>query len=214
MNTTTQPTGTQSTDPRIERTRRVVVAAAAELAAEGGFARTTIDAVAERSGVARSTIYRHWPDRADLFAEAFDVVCSVPDAPDLGSLCADLRLKARHLAHGLSHETWGRILPSLVGAADHDDDLGRALRTFTSQRRAESLELVHRAVARGEIDGDPGVDLAGALERFVAPLFFRRLMTDLPIDDALVERQLRAICADLGAPYAEPEGAEADPAPH
>lgn len=193
-----------STDPRIERTRRVVVQAAAELAAEDGFARTTIDAIAERSGVARSTIYRHWPDRADLFAEAFAVVCSVHEAPDLGSLASDLRHKARLLARGLREETWGRILPSLVGAADHDDDLDRALRTFNTQRRSEAIELLQRAVARGEIE--EGVDLEGALERFIAPLFFRRLMTGLPVDDDLVERQLQAICAELGAPYAGPDG--------
>lgn len=190
-------------DPRIERTHALVVEAAAELLAEEGFERITIDGIAERSGVARSTIYRHWPDRAELLGKAFDIVCTTHEAPDLGSLVADLRYKVSQLAYGLTEETWGRMLPSLIGAAEHDDDLKRALLAFNAQRRAEALEVVQRAVDRGEVDGD--LDLRGALERFISPFFLRRIMTDEPVDDALVERQLRSICDELAAPYTEPD---------
>lgn len=103
-------------DPRIERTQALVVEAAAELLAERGFERITIDGIAERSGVARSTIYRHWPDRADLLGRAFGVVCSVEWTDDHGTLAADLRHKATMLADGLTNQAWGRMLPSLVGA--------------------------------------------------------------------------------------------------
>lgn len=190
-------------DPRVERTHALVVAAAAELLADEGFERITIDGIAERSGVARSTIYRHWPDRADLLAQAFGVVCSVEPTGDHGSLVGDLRHKVGMLAHGLNEETWGRMLPSLIGAAEHDDDLRRALLRFNGDRRAETIELLERAVTRGEIDGDQ--DLAGALERFIGPFFFRRVMTHQPIDDEFIERQLRAVTAELGAPYTEPD---------
>ena len=57
-------------DPRIERTHRVVLDAAIEVIAEHGFAGTTIDAIASRSGVARSTIYRNWNGRTELMLEA------------------------------------------------------------------------------------------------------------------------------------------------
>ncbi len=186
-------------DPRIERTRAVVVQAAADLLADEGFERITIDAIADASGVARSTIYRHWPDRADLLGQAFTVVCSVQPTPDHGSLVADLRHKAIHLARGLTDEPWGRMLPSLVGAAEHDDDLRRGLLAFNAERRGESQELLQRAVERGEISGDH--DLHGALERFIAPFFFRRVVTHEPLDDDFVEAQLAAVCAALGAPY-------------
>lgn len=190
-------------DPRVERTHFLVVGAAAELLAEQGFERITIDGIAERSGVARSTIYRHWPDRAVLLGQAFGVVCKIHEAPDLGSLVGDLRYKVTQLARGLTEETWGRMLPSLIGAAEHDDDLKRGLLAFNAQRRGEALELVQRAVDRGEVDG--GRDFRGALERFISPFFLRRIMTDDPIDDEFVERQLRAICGELDAPYTEPD---------
>ncbi|NND84469.1 MAG: helix-turn-helix transcriptional regulator, partial [Acidimicrobiia bacterium] len=57
-------------DPRIERTKDVVLRAAFAVIGEVGFGGATIDAIAQKSGVARSTIYRHWPDRADLLIES------------------------------------------------------------------------------------------------------------------------------------------------
>lgn len=190
-------------DPRIERTRRVVVDAAVELLAADGVAQVTIDGIAERSGVARSTIYRHWPDRADLFAEAFGIVCAVTDVVEVGSFLAELRQRASELAHGLSHEAWGRMLPSVVGSADHDPDLRSALDAFTAQRRHEATAVVERAIGRGELD--PSIEVEATLERFVAPFFFRRLMTGQPLDDAFVEAQLHWVCDELGAPYSPPD---------
>lgn len=186
-------------DPRIERTRTVVVDAAAQLLAEEGFERITIDGIAEQSGVARSTIYRHWPDRADLLGQAFSVVCSVDATPDHGNLADDLRHKTSMLARGLTGAAWGAMLPSLIGASAHDDDLRRALIGFNAQRRAEIHELFERAVARGEVGED--VDLVAAMERLVGPFFLRRLMTQESLDDDFVERQVRLACAEVGAPY-------------
>ncbi len=196
-------TTTPRVDPRIERTRAVVVEATAELLAQEGFERITIDGIAEHSGVARSTIYRHWPDRADLLGQAFAVVCTVEHTPDHGSLAADLRHKGQHLAHGLTDESWGQMLPSLVGASAHDDDLRRALMDFNTERRGDVLALIERAVTRGEVSDD--VDARCALERFVGPFFLRHLMTEDPVDTDFVERQVEAACADLGASYHLPD---------
>lgn len=189
-------------DPRIERTRSVVVDATATLLAREGFERITIDAIAEQSGVARSTIYRHWPDRADLLAQGFAVVCSVEHTPDHGTLTEDLRHKGSMLANGLTEDAWGRMLPSLVGASAHDEDLERALLRFNADRRGDALELIQRSVDRGEVDAD--ADITAALERFIGPFFLRHLMTHDPIDDVFVERQIAALCGDLGVVYEPP----------
>lgn len=191
-------------DPRIERTRAVVVDAAAELLAEEGFERITIDGIAEHSGVARSTIYRHWPDRADLLGQAFAVVCNVEETPDHGALVDDLRHKMSMLARGLTEDAWGRMLPSLIGASAHDADLHRALTDFNAQRRAELLTLFQRAEDRGEIEA--GQDLVAAMERLVGPFFLRRLMTEEPLDGTFVARQIRMTCEQLGAPYTPADG--------
>ncbi len=189
-------------DPRIERTRTLVVDAAAELLAQEGFERITIDGIAEHSGVARSTIYRHWPDRAELLGQAFAVVCSVEYTPDHGNLAEDLRHKGGMLARGLTDEPWGRMLPSLVGASAHDDDLRRALMDFNVDRRAEAIELIERAATRGEISVD--ADPRAVLERFIGPFFLRRLMTADPLDEQFLEQQIAHACAELGAPYEPP----------
>lgn len=180
-------------DPRIARTRQVVVEATADLLAEQGFERLTIEAVAERSGVARSTIYRNWPDRADLFGEGFEQLCAFPPVPDLGSLEADLAFLAEELASGLSNSEWGRALPSLLGSAHHDPVLAEAQRRFSGRRRALTGAIFERAIERGEVGDhhDPG-DLA---ELFASGFFFRHLMTRAPLDQEFIERQVATVLA-------------------
>ena len=189
-------------DPRVTRTRAVVLEAASELLADEGFERVTIDAIADRSGVARSTISRRWPDRAELLAEVFQSVCTPEPIADEGSLAADLRARSRDLADGLGSQRWGQMLPSLVGAAAHDPELRAALDRFNDLRRDETLVVLVRAQERGEATID--VDLEAVLERWVGPFFLRHLMTSDPLDSAFVERQVAAACAELGAPYAPP----------
>lgn len=188
-------------DPRVAHTRKVVTEAAAELLIAEGFGKVTIDAIAERSGVARSTIYRHWPDRIDLLRDVFVVVCTVDGAETTGSLHGDLRRKGLGLAEGLTNEAWGQVLPTAVAAAEHDLDLREALAAFTGDRRDEAAELVAAAVERGELVLDPTLDLHAVLERFAGPFFFRRLMTGAPLDAAFVEGQVRSTCEALDAPY-------------
>lgn len=184
-------------DPRVERTREVVLAAAADLLAEEGFERATIDGIAERSRVARSTIYRNWPDRGELFADAFQQVCTVHEIDDHGSLADDFRALGQALRCGLTEDAWGRMIPSLVGAAEHDDELADAHRTFSARRRQEAVALVDRAKARGEVADH--VDAEPAVERFAAGFFFRRLFVRQPIDDAFIDRQVEALVRDLTA---------------
>ncbi len=178
-------------DPRIARTRGLVIGATAELLVEQGFERVTIEAIAERSGVARSTIYRNWPDRADLFVAGFERLCAFGEIPDLGSLTAELRVLGEELATGLASAAWGQALPSLIGAAAHDPALVVAQRSLSDRSRRLVASVFRRAAARGEIsrDADPG-ELA---ELFAAGFFFRKLMSHAPIDEAFVERQIARV---------------------
>ncbi len=178
-------------DPRVARTRDVVIRATAELLVECGFERLTIEAVAERSGVARSTIYRNWPERADLLMTAFDRLCAFPEIPDLGSLTEELRVLGRDLAEGLATAAWGQALPSLIGSAAHDPSLVEAQRTFSRRRRELVGAVFERAAARGEIDR--GVDPGTLAEQFAAGFFFRRLISHGPLDEGFVEHQIAAV---------------------
>ncbi len=192
---TTPAAGDAPLDPRVERTRSVVLGATADLLAEDGFERITVEAIAERSGVARSTIYRNWPTTADLLVEAFAVLVDKGPPPDLGSLRADLMALGRELARGLSTAAWGHALPSLISGAAHDPELARAQRAFSRARRLEIGEVFLRAVARNEIHplDDPGE----VAEAFAAPFFFRALMTGEPLDHAFVDRHVDRIVAAM-----------------
>lgn len=187
-------------DPRVARTREVVLAATIEELAEVGFERISIDAVAERSGVARSTIYRNWPDRTTLLAEAFQQLCAAGPADLLPTddLRGDLEALARLLVEQLQSGLWISAVPSLIGAASHDPPMRELMAAFSSERRAEAGEIVARAVARGEMVATDDHD--ATLERFVAPFFFRRLMSHQPLDDAFVAGQVKAALRELSAP--------------
>lgn len=180
-----------STDPRVAHTRSVVLEATVAILAEFGFERLTVEAVAERSGVARSTIYRNWPDRSQLLIDGFDMMCAFPQIPDLGSMEDELRFLADELRRGLHDSGWALALPSLVGAARHDDELTAAQRRFSEQRQAATGAIFVRAASRGELTS--GRDPRQLAELFAARFFFRFLMTRAPIDDGFVDDQIDAI---------------------
>ena len=183
----------RSVDPRVAQTRRIVLEAAASLLAEEGFERLTIEGIAERSGVARSTIYRNWGDRSSLLADAFEQMCAFPEVPDLGSMEAELRLLTREVVGALNAAEWAKALPSLVGAAHHDDGLTEAKTRFSEQRRIRSGAIFERAMARGEIASDH--DPQRLAEYLAAPIFFRFLMSHQPLDDEFIDSHVAMVAA-------------------
>ena len=185
-------------DPRVVRTRETVMEATVALLAEVGFQQITIDAIAVRSRVARSTIYRNWPDRSALLAAAFRHLC--PEGPAAiapsGVVPDDLWRLGQTLASLLTSDQWSATVPSLIGAAIDDPALQGLMADFADERRQEA-----RLVFSQPVDGRPPVPdevLDTAIERFVAPFFFRRLMSHLPLDDAFIEAQVEAAMAELG----------------
>lgn len=189
---------TPRVDPRIAHTRNVVLAAAAQELTNVGFERVSIDAIAERSGVARSTIYRNWPDRNVLLAEAFRVLCDTgpADMPAADSLGGDLTNLGRVLTRQLLSEDWNATVPSLISSATHDDAMVDLLAGFSAERASESAVLLDRAIARGATIERRRFERA--MERFVAPFFFRRLISRLPLDEDFIEAQVTATLEELG----------------
>src|SRR5436190_2605757 len=76
--------------PRSEEARRKALAAATDLIVERGVANLTIEEVAHRSGVAKTTIYRHWPERASLVLDTVRACFAAVPTPDTGTLRGDL----------------------------------------------------------------------------------------------------------------------------
>jgi AcrR family transcriptional regulator len=171
-------------DPRIERTHRLVLEATAELLGECGFGRTSIEAISERSGVARSTIYRHWPDRTELLLESIGKRVEMTRATDTGDLRADLIRLYSHLGEMLNDEATRSMVASFVAEATRDPELAALNSKFIEARRQATSELIKNAVERGDLptETDPDQmahDLAGGI-------FFRGLVLRQPTDETWI----------------------------
>jgi TetR/AcrR family transcriptional regulator of autoinduction and epiphytic fitness len=183
-------------DPRIERTRRVVRLAALEELAEAGYGSFTIESVAGRCGVARSTIYRHWPDKVTLIADAFDTLnqqpgpaSRQPEAPR-----ERIRVLLTHLAEAMSDSVFARCLPALVDAAARQPELAAFLHAYNERRRGALTAAIRDAVHTGEVATTVQPELAGLA--LAGTIIYRRLMTAEPFDPADVDALITTVLSD------------------
>ncbi|HEY3464398.1 MAG TPA: TetR/AcrR family transcriptional regulator [Amycolatopsis sp.] len=176
-------------DPRVARSRRAILDAAVELLVEHGFAGATVEAIAARSGAAKTTIYRQWPDKHAVLRAAVESIVPPAAPSDTGSLRGDLVAFAHDLDRILHTAPTSALIPGLIDAAERDPELAAVLAEFTAQRRKPVHDAVARAVERGETTREFAVDL------FLGPLFYRRLLSREPLDDVFIERVVDAALA-------------------
>jgi AcrR family transcriptional regulator len=176
-------------DPRVVRTRATVLRAATDLLVEGGPAAMTVDAVVARSGVAKSTIYRHWPSRDDLFVAVIEANAPrLPDPEPGVDVVTALRAAVRSVASSLTDPDWARVLPALLLLRHHVDDI-KALEERLEGRQDEVLTtLIGRAAAEGIIDAE--ADVHEAITHLVGPLVLAQLTESVRIDDGFADRTL------------------------
>ncbi|MBS1182009.1 MAG: transcriptional regulator [Proteobacteria bacterium] len=177
------------TDERVRRSRAAVLAATGELLFERGFSGASVDEIARRSGVAKTTIYRHWPTRIDLLREACSAIGTPQAAPDTGRLESDLAVVMGELARALRTEKWTCVLPSIVDAGERDPEMAEMYRRLQQGYSAPFEAVIGRAVGRGELPGD--TDAAVLVAALIGPLFFRRWFSREPLTDAFVGKVIR-----------------------
>lgn len=165
--------GSGADDPRVVRSKAAVLASAAELLAESGMNGATVDAVAARSGVAKTTIYRHWPDRDALLLDAVFAMAPPSEDPSSGDLRRDLVEVLSALASTLYDSDFGRTLPSLIDNASRDEDAARLLAQFGHERRRAVCRILHTAVGEGELPAGSDVKLLHSL--LAGPVFYEWL---------------------------------------
>lgn len=187
---------TPSIDPRIERTRHVVLDATFDVIADRGFAGATIDAIATRSGVARSTIYRNWRSRTDLLLEA--VRCRFGPLREqlVGTARRDLLALCRRLAELLTTEPMASVAASLIVESRRDTSLRELHRRFVEVRLGELAAVVEEARVRGELPLAP--DGATAAADLGAAIFFRALVIRTPIESAWLQAHVDEILRRYG----------------
>lgn len=164
--------------------------AARALFEEGGYPAATVEAIAARSGVAKTTIYRRWANRAALLVDVLvEEASTVAPPPAPGDPIRALRAELRRIAvaaNGFS----GRLLTSLLGEAQQDRDVRTALLDgLFHPRQQASAEAIRRAQASGALRSDvpPGL----ATDLIFGPLFFRVFLQHEPVTKAFVARAFR-----------------------
>ena len=170
--------------PRNEQSTADILAATLELVAEVGLAALTMDAVAARAGVSKATIYRRWSSKEQLLLDAWMSAVQRPIAPDTGTLHGDLTaMLAALVDNPLAGADVQRVYPQMVAASKVNPDVAVAYRAFIAERRRPMRAVLERAVARGELSAEIELDLVHDL--LVAPLLYRWLITDGPVDQRL-----------------------------
>lgn len=144
--------------PRSPRTR-AILEATVELLQETGYERLTIDAIAARAGASKATIYRHWEGKRDLVMAAFRQLGAADPggSANAGSLRADL-LELLRLIRRLVEAGDARVFSDLLAVSQRDPVIAQAIRyDLVARQRRECLDLLQRAVGRGELsDGGAG----------------------------------------------------------
>ena len=181
-------------DERVLRSKKAVLAATYALLSEGGLGGVSVDEVAKRSGVAKTTIYRHWPSRSALVLDACAKMASRPEPPETGSLRGDLEFLAAYVAGRLPTALWASVLPSIIDAAERDPQLAAVQARIHSEMRNVFRLVIERAQQRGEISRS--VDSAEIIAAILGPLFYRRWFSREPLNEQFVKGVVaRAIAA-------------------
>ncbi|MEM1231443.1 MAG: TetR/AcrR family transcriptional regulator [Pseudomonadota bacterium] len=144
---------------QLQRTSEAVLDAVLALLREQAYRDMTIDQIAQRSGIARSTIYRRWGSVAELVIQAFERALGpgLP-SPDHGDVRTDLVHLYRRFAKILKGSLWGQVLPSLIEAAAGDAEFAQLLARLERERRLNSRTILERGIERGELTPDTPVD--------------------------------------------------------
>jgi AcrR family transcriptional regulator len=172
---------------RSEESRRAILAAAAELTSEVGYAGLTIEGIAARSGTGKQTIYRWWPSKADVLLDTLATKADLHiPTPQEDSYEADLR---RFLADTfvLGRQPQVReVLRALMAEAQINAGFGERFRTLFLQQRRDALgRVLDRARTRGDLPAAPPAETV--IDIVFGTLWYRILATRRPIDDQLLD---------------------------
>src|SRR5580658_1221997 len=200
----TVPPREGSLDPRVLVSRERVLTTTLDLLTEAGLDELTIDDISRRSGVAKTTIYRHWPNRSALVIDAcLRMTDGEEMPPDTGSLEGDVRAILTNIAELLATARWSSIVPSIVDVAEHDAAFADIHSRIQRRHAAPLRAALERAARRGEIPttADRGA-IAAAL---LGPLFYRRWFSREQIDAEFLELIIQSVIAGLHRDPRKPE---------
>lgn len=180
--------------PRDPAADEAIMAAVFDVISECGFGGFTVEAVAERAGVGKATIYRRWATREDLIGAAAERILVTQEPPDTGSLREDLITWYWERHRAKRDGVHGRLVGQVILEATVSPELKRWLATFQEGRRAAVTLMIDRAVARGE--AAPG-DAGTVVDLISGALIHRSVFRGAELGRADVERYVDAVLGDV-----------------
>jgi AcrR family transcriptional regulator len=175
---------TDRAQERVRRSKEAVLQATYQLLMETGLSGVSVDEVSSRSGVAKTTIYRHWPTRTALLLEACSKIGAKFEIPETGSLKNDLAELASSVTALLRSKNFSSVLPSVIDAAERDDQVAALHSRMHAEHIAPFFVVIERARQSGELPRDClASEIVAAV---VGPLFYRRWFSREPLDDGFV----------------------------
>lgn len=182
---------------RRARSRQAILDATRELLVEGDVGSLTVEAVAARSGAAKTTIYRQWRDKWHLALDAvmIDMLPAFANPVDVGDTRRELVTFLDSVVKTLSAPPVGPAMQALVSEIATDRELSDVYREqVVEPRRAQLRPVIERGITRGDLRPDTDVRLVHEL--LLGPVFYRLLLSGGPLDrklsTALVDAVLRS----------------------
>jgi AcrR family transcriptional regulator len=172
--------------PRGQEVRQAILDCALDQVAKIGFRAVSVESIAETTGVAKTTIYRRWPNKAAIVMDGFMArvgggTLFAPKSTVLESVMLQMRTMARAF-RGRD----GQLIKALLAEAQFDPQLATALRErWTLPRRKMALGVFQEAIRRGELR--PNIDLEATIDLLYAPMYYRLQMGTGPLSDAYID---------------------------
>jgi AcrR family transcriptional regulator len=168
----------------------VLAAVRAELG-QTRYAELTVEQVALRAGVAKTTVYRRWGSAEGLVLDLMrDLSGTQIPVPDTGDLDTDLRGLARGIVAVYRDPANFALVGTVVAAAVSIPEARETLTEFFGGRTAQTAIIAERAITRGELP--PGTDTVEVIRLMAAPFYYRMFITGEPIDDDVADRAAAA----------------------
>ncbi|MBS1787720.1 MAG: TetR/AcrR family transcriptional regulator [Acidobacteria bacterium] len=182
--------------PRCPLTHQNILKAARELVEEVGFDSLTIEGIAARAGVGKTTIYRRWPNKANIVLDAFfeDLVPSVSFS-DTGNVREDMRRHLKKFVKELNGPL-GCKISMLLANGQFDEEMADAFRLqWIEPRRDEARQVIERGIERGEIHQKVDPDLL--IDALYGPIYFRLLAGHAPLTPSFAESLTELVMSGL-----------------
>jgi len=188
---TTTPSPVLSRDPRTVRSRAAVLQATVELMVERGVHTVSVDAIVERSGVAKTTVYRHWPTREALMMAAWQTLVSTDDVDPSGTMHEQLRTLALAFAVRLGTPPMSLLLPDLMAASARDPKMRAMYDEVVRSRRRPVVETVEAGIAAGLLPASTDAEFVCQL--ILGPIAYEQLLRHVKVDAAFVDRLVTVV---------------------